>query len=56
LLVNNARAGYERLSAGAWQEWNALLWEQPLELFDTMFNGRMRAHYDLGITPVTAAA
>ena len=33
LLVNNAWAGYERLNAGAWQEWNAPMWEQPLELF-----------------------
>jgi NAD(P)-dependent dehydrogenase (short-subunit alcohol dehydrogenase family) len=45
LLVNNAWAGYERLNAGAWQEWNAPLWEQPLELFDTMFDGGVRAHY-----------
>jgi NAD(P)-dependent dehydrogenase (short-subunit alcohol dehydrogenase family) len=45
LLVNNAWAGYERLNAGAWQEWNAPLWEQPLELFDAMFGGGVRAHY-----------
>ena len=45
LLVNNAWAGYERLNAGAWQEWNAPLWEQPLELFDAMFSGGVRAHY-----------
>ena len=25
LLVNNAWAGYERLNAGAWEEWNAPL-------------------------------
>lgn len=30
LLVNNVWGGYERLHAGAWQEWNAPLWEQPL--------------------------
>src|SRR5215475_601469 len=36
LLVNNAWAGYERLNAGAWQEWNAPFWRQPLELFDAM--------------------
>lgn len=51
LLVNNARAGYERLSAGAWQEWNALLWEQPLELFDATFNDGVRPHYDLASRP-----
>jgi len=45
LLVNNAWAGYERLNAGAWQEWNAPMWEQPLELFDAMFGGGVRAHY-----------
>lgn len=45
LLVNNVWAGYERLNAGAWHEWNAPLWEQPLELFDAMFSGGVRAHY-----------
>jgi dehydrogenase/reductase SDR family protein 1 len=45
LLVNNAWAGYERLNAGGWQEWNAPLWEQPFELFDAMFGGGVRAHY-----------
>ena len=45
LLVNNAWAGYERLNAGGWQEWNAPFWEQPLELFDAMFSGGVRAHY-----------
>jgi len=45
LLINNAWAGYERLNAGAWDEWNAPLWQQPLELFDAMFNGGVRAHY-----------
>jgi len=45
LLVNNAWAGYERLNAGAWQEWNAPFWEQPLELFDAMFGGGVRTHY-----------
>ena len=45
LLVNNAWAGYERLNAGAWEEWNAPLWQQPLELFDAMFAGGVRAHY-----------
>jgi NAD(P)-dependent dehydrogenase (short-subunit alcohol dehydrogenase family) len=48
LLVNNAWGGYERLSAGTWQawtEWTAPLWQQPLELFDAMFTGGVRAHY-----------
>ncbi len=45
LLVNNAWAGYERLNAGAWEEWNAPLWQQPLELFDAMFTGGVRTHY-----------
>lgn len=45
LLVNNAWGGYERLNAGAWEEWNAPLWQQPIELFDAMFAGGVRAHY-----------
>jgi NAD(P)-dependent dehydrogenase (short-subunit alcohol dehydrogenase family) len=45
LLVNNAWGGYERLNAGAWEEWNAPLWQQPVELFDAMFAGGVRAHY-----------
>jgi NAD(P)-dependent dehydrogenase (short-subunit alcohol dehydrogenase family) len=45
LLVNNVWAGYERLNAGAWQEWNAPFWEQPLVLWDAMFGGGVRAQY-----------
>src|SRR6201990_14419 len=45
LLVNNAWAGYERLNAGGWEEWNAPFWEQPVEMFDAMFGGGVRAHY-----------
>ena len=45
LLVNNVWAGYQRLNAGAWEEWNAPLWQQPLELFDAMFTHGVRAHY-----------
>lgn len=45
LLVNNAWGGYERLNAGGWQEWQAPLWEQPVELFDQMFTAGVRAHY-----------
>jgi NAD(P)-dependent dehydrogenase (short-subunit alcohol dehydrogenase family) len=45
LLVNNVWAGYERLNAGEWAEWNAPFWEQPLQLWDAMVNGGLRAHY-----------
>lgn len=45
LLVNNAWAGYERLNAGEWTEWNAPFWQQPLTLWDSMFDGGVRAHY-----------
>jgi len=45
LLVNNAWAGYERLNAGEWEEWNAPFWEQPVELWDAMFGSGVRAHY-----------
>jgi NAD(P)-dependent dehydrogenase (short-subunit alcohol dehydrogenase family) len=45
LLVNNVWSGYERLNAGAWEEWNAPFWDQPLELWDAMFDGGVRAHY-----------
>lgn len=43
--MNNVWAGYERLNAGAWEEWNAPFWTQPMELFDAMFTGGVRAHY-----------
>jgi len=45
LLVNNVWGGYERLNAGAWEEWNAPFWDQPVELWDAMFDGGIRAHY-----------
>src|SRR5260370_5502216 len=45
LLVNNAWGGYERVNGGGWREWNAPFWEQPIELFDAMFGGGVRAHY-----------
>lgn len=45
LLVNNAWAGYERLNAGQWTEWNAPFWQQPLGLWDSMFDGGVRTHY-----------
>src|SRR5215467_5762133 len=45
LLVNNVWGGYERLNAGAWEEWNAPFWEQPIELWDAMMARGVRAHY-----------
>jgi NAD(P)-dependent dehydrogenase (short-subunit alcohol dehydrogenase family) len=45
LLVNNAWGGYEGLAAGAWDEWNAPMWQQPLDLFDAMFASGVRTHY-----------
>jgi dehydrogenase/reductase SDR family member 1 len=45
LLVNNAWGGYERLNAGAWDEWNAPFWDQPIGLWDAMFDGGVRCHY-----------
>jgi dehydrogenase/reductase SDR family protein 1 len=45
LLVNNVWGGYERLNAGAWPEWNAPAWEQPIELWDAMQTHGVRAHY-----------
>lgn len=45
LLVNNTWAGYERLNAGAWDEWNAPFFEQPVELLDSMLSSGIRSHY-----------
>src|SRR5262245_51134571 len=45
LLADSVWAGYERLNAGAWEEWIAPFWQQPAELFDAMFTGGVRAHY-----------
>jgi len=45
LLVNNTWAGYERLNAGAWDEWNAPFFEQPAEMFDSMLMSGVRSHY-----------
>ena len=44
LLVNNTWAGYERLNAGAWDEWNAPFFEQPAEMFDSMLMSGVRSH------------
>ena len=45
LLVNNVWAGYEWITAGTWPEWGAPFWEQPIERWDAMFAGGVRAHY-----------
>jgi len=45
LLVNNVWSGYERLNAGEFDEWNAPFWDQPLRLWESMFDGGVRAHY-----------
>ncbi|MDB5046885.1 MAG: short-chain dehydrogenase [Deinococcus sp.] len=47
ILVNNVWGGYEGLHV--WDErgqtWNAPFWEQPLQIWDEMFAGGVRAHY-----------
>ncbi|HKE99550.1 MAG TPA: SDR family NAD(P)-dependent oxidoreductase [Actinomycetes bacterium] len=45
LLVNNVWGGYEGLHAGRVHEWRSPFWEQPLELWDSMFAAGVRAHY-----------
>ena len=45
LLVNNVWGGYERLNAGAWEEWTSPFWQQPRELWDAMQARGVRAHY-----------
>jgi NAD(P)-dependent dehydrogenase (short-subunit alcohol dehydrogenase family) len=52
LLVNSVWGGYERLNAGAWEEWQAPFWQQPVSLFDSMFGAGVRAHY---VSMVTCA-
>ena len=52
LLVNNTWGGYERLNAGAWDEWNAAFFDQPLALFDSMLSSGIRSHY---VTTVACA-
>jgi NAD(P)-dependent dehydrogenase (short-subunit alcohol dehydrogenase family) len=58
LLVNNVWGGYERLNAGAWDEWTAPFWEQPLELWDAMFDSGVRAHFVMSVlcAPLLRAA
>ncbi|WP_432838665.1 SDR family NAD(P)-dependent oxidoreductase [Dactylosporangium sp. CA-092794] len=45
LLVNNVWGGYERLNAGGWTEWTAPFWQQPIHLWESMFDAGVRAHY-----------
>jgi dehydrogenase/reductase SDR family protein 1 len=45
VLVNNVWGGYEGLHAGRVGEWRSPFWEQPLELWDSMFAAGVRAHY-----------
>jgi len=45
LLVNNAWAGYERRNESQWTEWSAPFWQQPVALWDAMFDGGVRTHY-----------
>jgi NAD(P)-dependent dehydrogenase (short-subunit alcohol dehydrogenase family) len=45
VLVNNAWGGYELLHAGEYERFNAPFWESPLELWDSMFEAGVRAHY-----------
>ncbi len=45
ILVNNVWAGYERLHRGEFAAWSRPFWEQPLDLWDDMFAGGVRAHY-----------
>ena len=52
LLVNNTWAGYERLNAGAWDEWNTPFFDQPVSLFDSMLSSGIRSHY---VTTVACA-
>ena len=57
MLVNNAWAGDELgPNAGGWEEWNAPFWEQPLELFDAMFGGGVRAHYVAAADPLRCSS
>lgn len=45
ILVNNVWGGYETLHAGQYEAYNADFWTQPLELWDSMFQAGVRAHY-----------
>lgn len=58
LLVNNSWGGYERLNAGAWDEWNAPFFEQPVEMFDAMMSTGVRSHYltTAGCAPLLMAS
>lgn len=45
VLVNNVWGGYETLHAGEYERYNADFWQQPLDLWDSMFAAGVRAHY-----------
>jgi dehydrogenase/reductase SDR family protein 1 len=45
ILVNNAWGGYERFSDGSEYTGDRPAWEQPLSLWDAMFQAGVRAHY-----------
>jgi NAD(P)-dependent dehydrogenase (short-subunit alcohol dehydrogenase family) len=45
LLVNCVWGGYEPLHEGRYEEFSAPFWEQPLEMWDSMFVAGVRAHY-----------
>jgi dehydrogenase/reductase SDR family protein 1 len=45
VLVNNVWGGYELLHAGEYAQFNAVFWEAPAELWDSMFVSGVRAHY-----------
>ena len=45
LLVNNVWGGYERLHGGRYELHVAPFWEQPLSMWDEMFDAGPRAHY-----------
>ena len=45
ILVNSAWGGYELLHRGEYQRFVAAFWEQPIELWDSMFGAGVRAAY-----------
>ncbi|MFN7933838.1 MAG: hypothetical protein U0R19_10945 [Bryobacteraceae bacterium] len=44
-LVNNVWGGYENILEGGVFTWSRPFWEQPLWLWDAMFQAGVRAHY-----------
>jgi dehydrogenase/reductase SDR family member 1 len=45
VLVNNVWGGYELLHEGRYEVFQARFWEQPLEIWEPMFEAGVRAHY-----------